>query len=263
MQRFPLPLRIATLAVLAVGCNSSEPGDTKNAATRPASGTVRVEILIDAEEPFAALGRKAWIFKHSGGPLTADFTVYHRRAGKDMPRTPIWRATGDDAVSMQLDLRDANGRDADMESMGGLWIAAMPGGDPMENQPSELMFISKLHSSVGGVTTRRVASWDKVMPAGFSLGLMGSGGGWEKGPFELKPGETRRLASSALRSRVRRLPPTPTRPVGRLLFEEAEWLLFEIRVTALKDGRLPFSSDEERKDIGPGEWWVATWRVWR
>jgi hypothetical protein len=96
------------LAFLAAGCRHSESDDLPAAVASP-EGTVHLERLGEAERVLEQIdGQEAWGFKHRGGLLTTEFTVFHRPQGKDQAERVIFRRSGDNvARNHKAPLREA------------------------------------------------------------------------------------------------------------------------------------------------------------
>ena len=100
MAQYRLPKIAVALTFFAVGCEGS------NSPEVVPEGTVHIARVDDAEAVLAQLGQLSWVFKHRGGELTSEFTIYHRPAGKNQTESVIFYGNGDTAVYGARDARD-------------------------------------------------------------------------------------------------------------------------------------------------------------
>lgn len=209
------------VAMLALsGCR--QPVATSAPATKP-TGSIRIERSADAEAALAALGWDAWVFKHSGGELTADFKIMHRPAGADAQEEVVFSSSGDSAVS----LFQAEYPDKPPGEIEGLIVAAVPDG--FEQGKGSIQFAFNLL----GASTSLSKSSDSIVPEPFSSEMIFRG--WTSGgidrPIELAPGET-----VVLHSREQRV---WTEEGASAPMEHRELFRISLTATALKDGEIP------------------------
>lgn len=91
---------LASVVVLMTlsGCDSSDaPPQPKIEANR--SGVVTLQRDVESEELISQTGQSVWVFRHSGGPLTTRFVIYHRPAGKGQKESVIFEGSGDDLLA--------------------------------------------------------------------------------------------------------------------------------------------------------------------
>jgi hypothetical protein len=228
MRPYPLTVIAAMLAFLAAGCRHSESDDLPATVASP-EGTVHLERLGEAERVLEQINdQEAWVFKYRGGPLTTEFTVFHRPQGKDQAERVIFRRSGDGvARGHKAKLREA-GEDEQQDEDGGYVIAAIP--ESLDGN-GEFTFSFSLNSDF----TRSTYPANEIYPRTVAA-YRESGGGYMEPPGKVKlsPGESRTLVSSD-----RRLYPSGTDVPWHELRDTAEQIRYVLTVTALQDGQLP------------------------
>lgn len=219
----------ATLAFFAVGCRRSDSGNLPTTTVSP-KGTIHIERVNEAEMVLAELGRKAWVFKHRGGELTTDFTVFHRPEGKDQTQRVIFRRFGDDAVRMLHALAE----DDRQNDGGGYVIVAIP---EFRDGRGEVT-----HSfSLNGASCYGTASANEIYPESVisHSGSSSGGGGTFDKPVKLSPGESKTLVDYSVRL------DSGGTDVPLL---EREMVRYVVTVTTLQDGQLPKREEPATKE---------------
>ena len=271
-RRFFLVALLAAVAALVVArCQRSSPPGASPPAENAAE-TIHVRRLHDTEEVLAQLHRKAWVFKHQGGDVTSEFTIYHRPEGKDQQERAIYTASGDDAIHFRRALQqtsEPDGRPQDdgavapadrpqppdgtpgyddalvpadrpqpreaREDEGDLIVVVPTFQDLLTGGSGEIMYKFNLAGGAGVMSTTTAETvYPKTV---FSHSRVGSSSGAVKKPIELTPGETKVLVdlTERFRSRGRDTP-----------FQEEETLRYVVTITALKDGQLPKRGGESQ-----------------
>ncbi len=240
MAQNRLPEIAVALTILAVGCEGSQSPEVMTPMATP-KGQVHIERFEDAEAVLDQLGLASWVFKHRGGELTSEFTIYHRPPGKDQTETVIFSANGDTAVLVARNDRDRqNDEDvAETREDGGYLIVTVP-----EHLEQGRGYVTHSFSLSGA----RVSHTDSVnniyaetvyadsfhaepTPEGRPGVSSISWGGASSKPLELTPRESKVLVN--LTKRLSR-PGTTELPI-----DEREMVRYVLTVTALKDGVLP------------------------
>lgn len=234
---------MAAAAFFVIGCQRSSPPAASPPA-ETATETIHVRRLNETEAVLAQLHRKAWVFKHWGGDVTSDFTIYHRPKGTDQQERVIYRASGDDAIHARRALQQTSEpergpKDDDApaptdrlqlreaQEKEGYLIVVVP-VFPYGIGSGEITYKFNLGSGAGVTSTTAAETiYPKTV---FSHSVVGSGSGSVKEPVELTLGETKVLVDSTVRF-TSRGSKTPLR--------EGEALRYVLQITALKDGRLP------------------------
>ena len=84
---------IITLAVLIGGCDEPK---SKRLPPPTHKTQIQIERVPESEDVLSILGRKAWVYKYSGGELKAEIKVYHHPAGAPAEETLLLHLSGDD-----------------------------------------------------------------------------------------------------------------------------------------------------------------------
>jgi hypothetical protein len=224
MRPYPLAVIAAMLAFLAVGCRHSE---SENLSATV--GNVHLERLGEAERVLEQIdSREAWVFKHRGGLLTTEFTVFHRPQGKDQAERVIFQSSGDGvALSVQDREQHATAEDDGSYKDGGYVILVIP----QLGWPPGADSLEITHSfSLVGVSRTNTKPANEVYPKTVgSSGPGASGGAYIRLPRKVKlsPGESATLVDLS-----RFLGPRDT-DVPMAEWEEIRYVL---TVTALQDG---------------------------
>jgi hypothetical protein len=201
-------------SIFAVGCNQSPSSITKEPLAKP-TGVVQIERLPDAEAVLSEIGKTAWVFKHRGGELTAEFVISHRPAGSDQKETIVFQRSGDDAVNAFHAIAGKQ----QPTSEGGFLILAL--------DKREITFSFGL---AGAKNTKIITSDDNLPNVIFSGGDKLTDSKLLHTPLSLKPGEAQVLVEHAVHYHSS----TPNLPA-----EQRELVRYSLRVIALKDGQLP------------------------
>lgn len=170
-----------------IGSPTAIPYNTETVAIRP-DGMIRIERVSDAEFAFAAIGMETYVFRHSGGELTADFKVFHRPAGADAVERVVFEGSGDGTVLLFQSEADEQQK----AEPSGMIVAAMP--ESIKQRKGNFAFALTL----SGVSSRATAPASDVLPQHFSdepKWSSGTGGAKVKS-VEIRPGETVVLAES-------------------------------------------------------------------
>jgi hypothetical protein len=213
----------AVVSLLLIGCG--RPTATKLPET-PATDVgqgLHIERCEEGEAVLAQLGRKAWVFKHRGGELTAEWIVYHRPAGKNQKDAVVFTARGDQAVQI---LHAGESYDPKSTDTVGYLIVAMPNTGSMRD--GDLTFNLSLGQagcshvdkasevySVTALSNRFTSTW---------------GGCLLDNPLALAPGETKMLVDYVQ---------TFGSPSAQEPLQTLETVHHILKVTALKNGELP------------------------
>jgi hypothetical protein len=218
MPRFRYSWILAGSVLLLFGCQQEK--HNAAAKTRP-QGTIQIEQVKEAQIVLNKLGQRAWVYRHKGGYLTTELTIYHRPQGKDKELESVFHDVNQGS-SWNL------GNDSAEEVEGYIIVtaprSALRGGE-----------IVHYLSSLTGSSVRRGKLKD-LYPDGTNgpegIGQTGDGSGVAS--LELKPGETKHLVGHDIHYSFGDLP---------IPIKEQEMVRYVLTVTALNDGERPQRGD--------------------
>jgi hypothetical protein len=217
--------------VLLAACQrntTTTPAPVPVAATSPATGeaTVRIERVKDAEAAIAALGSEAWVFRYSGGPVTADFTIFYRPAGADDAETSVFTASGNGIVDIARVGTDGEPGDP----AEGLIVVSI--SDTFKKREGRVAFALTQF----GAYLRTTEAADRILPDTFFAGTTIAGAAVAKDePALIEPGGNVVLVAGTIRIS------------GETDLPLAQWASIRmlLTVTALKNERQPNQSRHE------------------
>lgn len=228
-----LPLLAAIFAL--AGCGGEEPGEKPGAeketpppTATPEGGTRITRLPSDAEQVFAALGRRCWAFETFGEPITYALRLSYRQGEKGKEEV-VYEAKGDEIVRWLASVK-AGGQPP--ESADGLVVVVIPHVPLRGNVPDEIetaLVIGPFRRVI-----RKPAS--EVLPEVFRLAADADEGdrlrygmaseGDVLVEEALQPGDTVRLIDYWIKF----VPPGSA---------EAHWLHIDLTATVLEEGQIP------------------------
>ena len=234
MIQHPLVTIAIICPLFAVGCGSANSDNLPVHSTAPKS-TVQIERSPEAEKVLSQLGQKSFVFKHRGGELTTDFTIYYRPQGKNQTEQLLCNVSGDGFTDGLPACPDDDDRRCEE---GGYAMMVWPDLFPPRNGNVTFSF------SLNGAGR----AWSRSVKAIFPKALFDKHyqNGLEQQnaadtPVDLRPGETHTLAHYSVRLIPPDFlyPPSGSDKIPELeRASELEMIRFVLTATALKEGQL-------------------------
>jgi hypothetical protein len=203
MKRYNFFYALA-FALVVVGCgppksDRSESDRDQSQVAEPATEpSVRLERITDGEAALAEFDRVSRIYKHSGGPLTTEFTIFHRPEGSNQKTTTLMKCDGDLVVNDFLyEARQEHDTWEGWEGFTGFTTVIVPDIPGSRDPLDEVIYSFSLGGGgVRKITMKRKGAQDVYPQSVFSPEGMGQ----MKGPkdsspdsVEIRPGESRVL----------------------------------------------------------------------